>query len=113
MVKTSAVTSWILFFICIDDSLTVDNVTEVMEMITDDNFKEVWGCLRVPVSLVEMITRNLSTKKQKTQACVVFYLNYSPYMYTISWRDIAETLYSFDEMVAAREARTFLHKKGR
>ena len=102
------------FILFADESLTVDNVTKVMEMVTDDNIMKVWDRLDVPDSLVEIITRNFLTKKQKTQACVVLYLNYFPDMYKISWREIVETLYYyFCEMAAAREARTFLHKEGR
>ena len=99
---------FILFFT--DDSLTVDNVTKVLEMVTDDMIKNVWDWLGVPDSLVEMITRNLSTKKQKTRACVVLYLNYCP---ENSWQKMANTLYILGEMAAAGEARTFFYEKGR
>ena len=101
------------FILFADDSLTVDYVTKVMEMVTDNKIKEVWDCLGVPDSLLKIITGNLLTEKQKTQACVALYLNYCPDMYRISWKVIAYTLYFFDEMAAAKEARTFLHKEGR
>ena len=94
-----------------DDSLTVDNVTKVMEMVTADRIKEVWEELCVPESLVEMITRNLSTTKEKTRACVDIYLNCSPYK--PSWKAIASALYERGEMAAAREAKPFHHQNGK
>ena len=72
-----------------DDSLTVDNVTKVMEMVTADWIKEVWQRLDVPESLVKMITRKLSLK-EKTRACVDLYLNCYPY--GPSWNAITSAL---------------------
>ena len=94
-----------------DDSLTVDNVTKVMEMVTTDRIMKVWERLDVPESLVKMITRNLSTTKEKTRACVDLYLNCSPYK--PSWIKITSALYGCDEMAAAREAKTFYHQNGK
>ena len=105
----SSYIEWV-FILFIVDSLTVDNVTKVMEMVTADKINEVWERLDVPKSLVKMITGNLSTTKEKTQACVDLYLNCSPY--EPSWKDIASALYECDEMAAAREAKTFYHKSG-
>ena len=94
-----------------DDSLTVDNVTKVMEMVTADRIMEVWGELVVTESLVKIITGNLSTTKEKTQACVDLYLNCSPY--EPSWESIVSVLYKCGEMAAAREAKTFYHQNGK
>ena len=94
-----------------DDSLTVDNVTKVMEMVTADRIMKVWDRLYVPQSLVKMITGNLSTTKEKTRPCVDIYLNCSPYK--ASWKEIAEALYGCDEMAAAREAKPFYHKNSK
>ena len=93
-----------------DDSLTVDNVTKVMEMVTADKIMEVWGWLGVPESLVKMITGNLSTTKEKTRTCVDLYLNCYP---KPSWKDIASDLYECGEMAAAREAKPFHHQNGK
>ena len=94
-----------------DDSLTVDNVTKLMEMVTADRIVKVWRRLRVPKSLVKMITGNLSTTKEKTRACVDLYLNCSPY--EPSWKGIALALYMCDEVAAAREAKMFHHQNGK
>ena len=94
-----------------DASLTVDNVTKVMEMVTADRIMEVWGELGVPESLVKMISGNLSTTKEKTRACVDLYLNCYPHV--PSWEDIISGLYYCDEMAAAREAKPFHHQNGK
>ena len=96
-----------------DDSLTVDNVTKVMEMVTADRIMDVWEELCVPESLVEMITGNLSTTKEKTRACVDLYLNCSPYDPDPSWKAIASALHLCGEMSAAREAKPFHHQNGK
>ena len=94
-----------------DDSLTVDNVTKVMEMVTADRIMRVWDWLDVPEKLVKMITRNLSTTKEKTRACVDLYLNCSAD--ELSWKRITLALYWCDEMAAAREAKPFHHQNGK
>ena len=92
-----------------DVSLTVDNVTKVMEMVTADRIMKVWGRLGVPESLVKMISGNLSTTKEKTRACVDLYLNYHSHP---SWDVIISVLYICEEMAAAREAKSFYRQKG-
>ena len=98
-------------FLFTDGSLTVDNVTKVMEMVPADRMTEVWELLGVPESLVEMISGNLSTTKEKTRACVDFFLNCYPY--DPSWRDITSALYLYEEMAAARETKPFHHQNGK
>ena len=94
-----------------DASLTVDSVAKVMEMVPADRVVKVWGWLDVPNSLVERICRNLSTPKEKTRACVDLYFDCSPYK--PSWRGITETLYRYEELAAAREAKPFYHQNGK
>ena len=93
-----------------DDSLTVDNVIKVMEMVTADKIMKVWKRLDVAESLVKMITGNLSSTKEKTRACVDLYLNCHP---KSSWNDITSVLYKHGEMAAAREAKPFHHQNGK
>ena len=90
-----------------DDSLTVDNVTKVMEMGNADKIPEMWK--ESGESLVKMITGNLSTTKEKTRACVDLYLNCHP---DPSWETITLGLYKRGEMAAAREAKSFLQQNG-
>ena len=93
-----------------DDSLTVDNVTKVMEMGNADKILEMWK--ESGESLVKMVTRNLSTTKEKIRACVDLYLNCCPDDIQPSWEDIASGLYDRGEMAAAREAKSFLQQNG-
>ena len=100
-----------------DDSLTVDNLTKVMEMGNAYKIMEMWKYLdeslvkmHVPKSLMKMITGNPSTTKEEIRECVDLYLNCSPY--EPSWKDIASALYDRGEMAAAREAKTFLQQNG-
>ena len=94
-----------------DASLTVDNVTKVMEMVPADRIMKVWEDLGVPESLLKMKTENLSTTKEKTRACVDLYLNCYPGERP-SWEHITEALYWCEEMAAAREAKPFYHQNG-
>ena len=93
-----------------DASLTVDNVTKVMEMVTADRIMKVWETLGVPESLVKMISGNLSRIKAKTRACMNIYLNYHP---NASWVDINIGLYHCEETAAAKEAKPFHHQNGK
>ena len=82
-----------------------------MEMVPADRVTEVWRELGVPESLVEMISGNLSTTKEKTRACVDLYLNCSPHGRL--WSRITSALYYGGEMAAAREAKPFYHQTGK
>ena len=97
------------FYLFTDVSLTVDNVTKVMEMVPADRIMTVWKDLGVPESLVKMKTENLSTTNEKTRAYVDLYLNcyHGP-----SWKHITEALYWCEEMAAAREAKSFYDQNG-
>ena len=92
-----------------DATLTVDNVTTLMELVTADGMMVVWWRLDVPVSLVAMIMGNLSTPKEKTRAFVDLYFNCHP---NVSWYKIGEALYYYGEMAAAREAKPFYYQNG-
>ena len=101
--------SWWTFILFTDASLTVDNVTKVMEMVPADRIMEVWERLGVPGSLMKLKTENLSTTKEKTRACVDLYLNSYD---EPSWELITEALYCCEEMAAAREAKSFYDPNG-
>ena len=93
-----------------DDSLTVDNVTKVMEMGNTDKILEMWK--ESDGSLVKMIPGNLSTTKEKIRACVDLYLNSCRDDIQPSWKDIASGLYERGEMAAAKGAKSFLQQNG-
>ena len=93
-----------------DTTLTVGSVSTVVELVTADRMMKVWEELGVPESLVEMMSGNFSTPKEKTRACVDLYLTCHPYP---SWSSIASALYYFGEMVAAKEAKPFYYQNGK
>ena len=102
--------SWWTFILFTDVSLTVDNVTKVMEMVPANRIMKMWKKLGVPESLVKMTTKNLSTINEKTRACVDLYLNCCPR--DPSWKRITQALYYCEEKAAAREAKPFYHQNG-
>ena len=108
--QCSHILSWWTLILFADDSLTVDNLTKVMEMGNADKIIEMWK--ELDQSLVKMITRNLSTTKEKIRACVDLYLNCHPHDIQPSWKGIASALYEHGEMAAAREAKSFLQQNG-
>ena len=100
----------ILYGYFADDSLTVDNVTKVMELVLDKRIMLIWKELKVPESLVQMRAGNVSTTNEKRGVYVELYLNYHP---EPSWVNIAGALYGYQDMAAAAEAKKFYHKNGR
>ena len=88
-----------------DASLTVDNVSKVMELVSSaDKIMEVWKWLGVPEIMIS------GTTKEETRACVDLYLNCHPD--EASWMEIAGALYNRDEMTAARAAKLFYPQNG-
>ena len=83
--------------------MTVDNVTEVMELVSADKILDAWKRLGVQESVVKMKSEYLATAKEKTQACVEHYLNFfhDGYPHEPSWYGIADALYKCREMTAA------------
>ena len=88
-----------------DASLTVDNVSKVMELVSSaDKIMKVLKVLGVPKTMIS------TTTKEETRACVDLYLNCHPD--EASWMKITEALYDYDEMTAARAAKLFYPQNG-
>lgn len=100
-------------FSFIDASLTIDNINKVMEMVPADGIMNVWRWLIIGISdsMVKMLNQKFSTKMEKNlaQTCTDLYFNHYPQP---SWRRIVSTLYSCEEMAAAREAKPFYFQTG-
>ena len=88
-----------------DPTMTVDNVTQVMDKIEGDECEEVMGGLHIPMSLWKVIQRRYSTASEKIHAGVVYYLNCHPHA---SWDHLTGRLYFKDEFAAARESKSFM-----
>ena len=105
------------FLLFPDATLTVDNVTEVMDLVSADKVLEVWRWMGVYEPTVKMISEHLSTAKEKTRACVEHYLKfyhgrYPKYRYPC-WRAIADALFTCGEMTAAKRVKLFWNQNGK
>ena len=116
-----------------DPTLTVENVTDVMEKVTEDKRRKVWGAvlkygkywrgqrgpdlprpllitspLTDPEILKEIYSSH-SSEKERTHACSDVYVNCHPE----SWEYLTSLLYKQDEMTAVDQARPFLPPRGK
>ena len=87
----------------LDPTLTVDDVTKVMDKI-GDKWLVMWE-LGMPESLWEEIKRRYSTDSEKSRACADYYVHVHP---AASWRHLTETLNEEGEFTAARESKSFM-----
>ena len=95
-----------------DPTLTVENVTGVMECVSVDRKMKVWSepCL-IPSEQLEEIYQKYSTEEQRVHACVDYYVNH-PIIHS-SWADFCQRLYLMKEIAAARKAKDFIQPTGR
>ena len=87
-----------------DPTLTVDDVTKVMDKIEGDKW-EVMLELGIPESLREEIKRRCSTDSEKSRACADCYVHVHP---DASWRHLTKGLIEEKEFTAARESKSFM-----
>ena len=103
-----------------DPTLTVENVTRAMEKVTctvdkrkrvwaGNKRREVWERIFCHRQVVEKIFSRHSSEEEKLHSCADTYVTCAP---SISWKELVEELYDCGEMAAAKEARTFLQRKG-
>ena len=93
----------------LDPTLTVENVTRAMEKVTVDKRRQVWGEIFNHDQVIEAIYSSHSSEEEKLHSCTDIYVTCAP---SISWEELAEELYDYDEMAAAKEAKAFLQHKG-
>ena len=99
-----------------DPTLTLDNFIGVIDKVTPDKERrrEVWGKVlrwnyHTPDSYLDEVDTNYSTEKEKTNVLADVYINSRP---ESSWEHLAKTLYDAGELVAAKEAKSFLQQNG-
>ena len=93
-----------------EPTLTVENVTRVMESVAVGRRKEVWsggGIVADPQG--EEIYQKYSTEEQRIHACADIYVNCH---LESSWTDLCQRLYLKNEVTAARKAKTFIPQTG-
>ena len=91
-----------------DPTMTVDNVTQVMDKIEGDKWEVIGGIVGnsiVPTHQLKEIQRKYSTDTEKTRACAAYFVNYHP---DPSWKEFAIHMYYKKEFTAARESKSFM-----
>ena len=93
-----------------EPTLTVENVVGVMEKVAVERRKDVWSEEDiVPDPHLEEIYQKYSSEEQRIHACADVYVNCHP---DSSWTDLCQGLYGWNEMTAARKAKTFIPQTG-
>ena len=88
----------------------MENVVGVMEKVAVERRKEVWSeCEIIPDTQLEEIYRKYSTEEQRIHACADIYVNCCPHS---SWTHLCWGLFEWNEMTAARKAKTFIPQTG-
>ena len=93
-------TDFLRFFIPPDPTLTVDDVTKVINKMEGDKVE-----FDIPRSLSEEIGRKYSTDGEKGHAYADYYVHIHP---DASWKHLATKLWYKEELTAAREAKSFM-----
>ena len=88
-----------------DPTMTVDNVTQILNKIPGHKWEGVMGGLRIPRPLLEEIQRRYSTDTEKRHACVDYYVNCHP---RAEWNHLTMELYFRSAFTAAKESKSFL-----
>ena len=87
--------------------MTVDNVTQILNKIPGDMWKEVMGGggLNIPEPLLKEIQRRYSTDTEKNHACADYCVNCHP---CAEWERFSLRLYLEHQFVLAKESKSFM-----
>ena len=90
--------------------MTVDNVTQILNKISGDQWEEVMGGgiglgLDIPSSLLVEIKRRYSTDTEKNHAVADYYVNFHS---QAEWEHLTSNLYVNNEFTLARESKSFM-----
>ena len=88
-----------------DPTLTVDNVSHVMEKVEPKVKTQVWvdACQKKEKKMEEVCMSG------KEDECADFYVNCNPYS---SWEHLARSLYHHHQLAAVEEVRSYLPPRG-
>ena len=89
-----------------DPSLTPHNVSHVMEVVSQTQWRNVGGLLSVPRSILDKIDVECSSHDEKMSAVANYVATITP---GITWETIASELYQKDEERAVERAKPYLH----
>ena len=87
-----------------DPTLTVENITQVLNKMNGDRWKQMY-VLPIPDPLLVEIQTAYSTDAEQIQACVHYYINYHP---EADWEELTNLLYRRAEFPAVRESKSFM-----
>ena len=90
-----------------DPTMTVDNITPILNKTPGDKWEEVMGLggIGIPRPLLEEIQRRYSTDTEKNHACADYYVNCHP---QAEWKHLTVGLYHNKEFALARESKSFM-----
>ena len=88
-----------------DPTMTVENIIEILNKITENKQWKVMVRLDIPSSLLLEIQRKSSTATEMIQACADYYVNCHP---MASWKQVTVILCLEKEFAAARESKLFI-----
>ena len=90
-----------------DPTMTVDNVTQILNKIPGDKWEEVTGerGLDIPRPLMWEIQWRYSTDTEKNHACADYYVNCHP---EAKWERLTVELYDMEEFALAKESKSFM-----
>ena len=92
-----------------DPTLTVNNVTDVMEKVTVDNRRRVWEEVLDSEIVCEIYnSHSITSEEEKLYSCASCFASKPE----SSWEQLVQRLYYCSEMAAAKEAKTFIQQKG-
>ena len=89
-----------------DPSLTPHKVHQVMEVVRQEEWREVGKSLIVPDPILNKIDAECSSDDEKMSAVVSYVVTIIP---GITWEDIAAALYEEDEEKAVERVKPYLH----
>jgi hypothetical protein len=89
-----------------DPTLTVDNVSHVMEKVEPKVKTQVWEDACTVMEKDKMEELCMSGKQDE---CADLYVNYNPYS---SWERLARSLYRHHQVAAVEEVRSYLPPRG-
>ena len=92
-----------------DPTLTVENVSRVMEKVESIKRMDVWKGGVVSFSLVKKIQEQYSTATEREAAYVDHFLNIDP---ESSWVHLAQELYYHQQVAAVEEVKSYLPPRG-
>ena len=90
-----------------DPTLTVDNVSHIMEKVEPKVKVQVW--VDACSARMEKDTMRGVCRSGKEDECADLYVNYNPYS---SWEDLSRSLYRHHQVAAVEEVRSYLPPRG-